>query len=754
MPSLFVLLIVLVAVIYPSYSHPPHHYNVLRSKALRSTEPGRININKEKVFVASSIYDKQGELASGAWAQNLLDLVDLLGPENVFLSVFEDDPDNLARASLEQFSKQLKCNSSIVAGHVDRAALPHVELPTGEKRLKRIEFLAHVRNRALAPLEDPKSAAYSVHFDKLLYVNDVVFDPIDAANLIFSTNIDENGKAKYDAACAADFINPFKYYDTFATRDDQGNRIGVPIYPWFSGADESNSRRDVLDQKDAVRVRSCWGGMTVFNSASCTTIPIRFRANSDIYWDASECCLIHADLEAAVQRSGSASADIYLNPYIRVAYSSRTFSYLHISRRFERLFAPLQKLLNTSLGLPAMNSRRTQEVGEQYQDMVWEFDDAAWNVSGNITSFHYIPHLVTTCGVAQGSLIMATGRIFFSTNAALRATPRQTVFHQLRKKSGNVWQKQHLRTYANGFGRGGGYQYSRFQQAGGLMRRWAARPTFYYEVGGLAGACGGFYIYNLEVVPVSGRRRFNIVSASTEQQSGQELYQQVIQEYQGRILPPSHPQHKLVQRVLNRLIPHSGLPAETNDWEVHVIRDEQKNAFVIPGGKVFVFSGILDVCQGEAGLAAVLGHEIAHNVAHHSAERMSSYAVFLPVAIVASLLLGLGDIGNVFTRMVVDLAFLRPGSRKQESEADYIGLMMMAQACYDPSAAVGLWSRMHAAEHDAPPEFISTHPSSHNRMEKIQSWLGDAELKREQSGCGQVSDYANKFRDTFSFRWS
>jgi predicted Zn-dependent protease len=66
---------------------------------------------------------------------------------------------------------------------------------------------------------------------------------------------------------------------------------------------------------------------------------------------------------------------------------------------------------------------------------------------------------------------------------------------------------------------------------------------------------------------------------------------------------------------------------------------------------------------------------------------------------------------------------------------------MMAQACYDPSAAVGLWSRMHAAEHDAPPEFISTHPSSHNRMEKIQSWLGDAELKREQSGCGQVSDY-------------
>jgi predicted Zn-dependent protease len=90
------------------------------------------------------------------------------------------------------------------------------------------------------------------------------------------------------------------------------------------------------------------------------------------------------------------------------------------------------------------------------------------------------------------------------------------------------------------------------------------------------------------------------------------LYQQVIEQYQGRILPQSHPQHKLVQRVLDRLIPHSGLPAETNNWEVHVIKDEQKNAFVIPGGKVFVFSGILDICQGEQGLAAVLGHELAH----------------------------------------------------------------------------------------------------------------------------------------------
>lgn len=128
----------------------------------------------------------------------------------------------------------------------------------------------------------------------------------------------------------------------------------------------------------------------------------------------------------------------------------------------------------------------------------------------------------------------------------------------------------------------------------------------------------------------------------------------------------------MVQRVLDRLLPHSGLGTEDDQWEVHVIQDPQKNAFVIPGGKVFVFSGILDVCEGEGGLAAVLGHEIAHNVAHHAAERLSAVAVLLPIAIIGGLLLGFSDFGA--SQMIVDLAFLRPGGRKQESEADYIGL--------------------------------------------------------------------------------
>lgn len=253
--------------------------------------------------------------------------------------------------------------------------------------------------------------------------------------------------------------------------------------------------------------------------------------------------------------------------------------------------------------------------------------------------------------------------------------------------------------------------------------------------------CGGFYIVNLETVPVSGRRRFNVVSPENEQWAAQQQYEEIMKQYGGQLLPAYHPQVRMVQRVADRLIPSSGLEGE--EWEVHVIQDEMENAFVIPGGKIFVFSGILDVCKNDDGLAAVLGHEIAHNVAHHAAERMSQSFILLPVAIIASFLIGL-DVG--LGQMAIDLAFLRPGSRSQESEADYIGLMMMSQSCYDPQEAVNFWGRMEEHEKNSPPQFLSTHPSNHNRMEKMRIWLHDAEIKRENSDCGAMRGFADDIR--------
>lgn len=308
--------------------------------------------------------------------------------------------------------------------------------------------------------------------------------------------------------------------------------------------------------------------------------------------------------------------------------------------------------------------------------------------------------------------------------------PLSQNFHSSSSKWRFPFRPAQQRTYAS-------YNYRRFGGAGGsLLRRWAARPTFYYEVGGIGGLCGGYYIYNLERVPVSGRRRFNIISPQFEEQAGQAQYQQTLSQFGKRILPHYTREHQMVQRVLDRLVPHSGL--ENEKWEVHVIDDNMKNAFVIPGGKVFVFRGILDICQGEDGLAAVLGHEIAHNVAHHMAERLSEMYILAPIGLAISVL---GGIDYRLIDTVSNLALSLPHSRRQEEEADYIGLLMMAESCYDPSAAVGLWTRMEQAEQGSPPQFLSTHPSSHNRMEKIRSWLPEAQQKSETNDCHVTSSY-------------
>ncbi|KAI6830152.1 hypothetical protein KC342_g8582 [Hortaea werneckii] len=292
------------------------------------------------------------------------------------------------------------------------------------------------------------------------------------------------------------------------------------------------------------------------------------------------------------------------------------------------------------------------------------------------------------------------------------------------------------------YGRRRPFNYQTFKSSQGLFRRWAARPTFYYEVSGITVLCATIYVSNLEQVPVSDRYRFNIISASWEKSLGESMYRQTIQEFGRKLMPEYTYEHRLVKKVLDRLIPHSGL-AHEDGWEVHVINDPMKNAFVIPGGKVFVFRGILDVAKGEDGLAAVLGHEIAHNVAHHAAERMSSsYAVMFPV-IGIFWALGLDPgIGQMLVKFAYDL----PGSRAQESEADYIGLMMMAESCYDPSAAMGLWAAMEKQEHGTPPQFLSTHPSSHSRLEQIREWLPKAQDKRKDSDCGEIGGYADAFR--------
>ncbi|WEW57795.1 hypothetical protein PRK78_003262 [Emydomyces testavorans] len=392
------VLVLLTAIFHPSYTQRPAHYDVLRHAILSSRSPGRGNPHNERVFIAASIYDRDGSLARGQWGRNVLDLIDLLGPNNTYLSIYENDSGDESSSALQHLDKKVPCNRSMVyEPHLDLKRIQHVTLPDGSERIKRIAFLAEVRNRALQPLDDP----HEVRFDKLLYLNDVFFDPIDAVQLLFATNIDDNGNPQYRAACAVDFINAFKFYDTFAARDLEGYSTGIPFYPWFSTAGKGESRRDVLQQRDAVRVRSCWGGMVAFDaslfqaSASLQTShgdrrhdqspksrafhPARFRAETDQYWEASECCLIHADIQIPPHKSKDpVDTGIYMNPYIRVAYDTSTLSWLSLTRRFERLYSLPHNILNHIVGMPWHNPRREERAGEPVEQNVWVSEKSSY----------------------------------------------------------------------------------------------------------------------------------------------------------------------------------------------------------------------------------------------------------------------------------------------------------------------------------------------------------------------------------------
>ncbi|KAJ5712218.1 hypothetical protein N7493_008686 [Penicillium malachiteum] len=375
---LFALLF-LTSIVCPSYTHPPSHYYSLRFLARNTTEAGRGNLRNEKVFIAASLYDRDGELAGGHWGAQLLELIHLLGEQNVFVSIYENDGGVEGKRALRELEKQITSRKSIVfEEHLDLKTVPTVVIPGGEKRVKRIEYLAQVRNKALQPLNDDPHTRY----DKLLYLNDVLFDPVDALQLLFSTNANKIGMAEYRAACAVDFANPFKFYDTYATRDLEGFGMGVPFYPWFSTAGSGESRKDVLQGKDAVRVRSCWGGMVAFDAKYFQTklpdrsSPARFRSGDDLFWEASECCLIHADIQDPQSYLNNVvDTGIYMNPYVRVAYDYRTLSWLGITRRFEKLYPLVHNIVNHLVGMPWLNPRRTEGPGQRVHEVVWIPDE-------------------------------------------------------------------------------------------------------------------------------------------------------------------------------------------------------------------------------------------------------------------------------------------------------------------------------------------------------------------------------------------
>ena len=227
--------------------------------------------------------------------------------------------------------------------------------------------------------------------------------------------------------------------------------------------------------------------------------------------------------------------------------------------------------------------------------------------------------------------------------------------------------------------------------------------------------------------PVTHRTEHVGLSDEQQTQLGNQQYEKTLEQDRADIIS-SGAGLAQVQRVAKRIEAVAGRDKPAFEWKVTLLRKDEANAYCLPGGKIVVYTGILPLTGNDAALATVLGHEVAHATAEHSAERIEAdHLTKIAAAIVAG---GVAFTPRQYLRVAALLgtAGSLPFSRKQESEADHIGLVYMARAGYDPHEAVAFWERMQRASRGKePPEFASDHPSDQHRIERITGWLPEAE---------------------------
>ena len=219
---------------------------------------------------------------------------------------------------------------------------------------------------------------------------------------------------------------------------------------------------------------------------------------------------------------------------------------------------------------------------------------------------------------------------------------------------------------------------------------------------------------------------FSMLSTQQVNQMYAQSYQQTLSEASGKgLLDKSSSSAKRVDAIARRLISQAPMfrqDAAQWDWQVNLIDSPELNANCGPGGKIIVYSGLIEQLKlSDDELAAVMGHEIAHALREHGREAMSkAYATQMAQQGVGALL-GLGQETMALADSVVQMGMTLPNSRGNENEADLIGLELSARAGYDPQAAISLWQKMSSASEGAPPEFMSTHPASSSRIASLQA---------------------------------
>lgn len=261
-------------------------------------------------------------------------------------------------------------------------------------------------------------------------------------------------------------------------------------------------------------------------------------------------------------------------------------------------------------------------------------------------------------------------------------------------------------------------------------------PYIWAGIGGSTALVIGTYYAFVDEVPFTKRRRWIATSPQWEQRLGDGEYKKLLAANRKNILPPDHRASTTVRRVGERLAQGTrqfcqehNLPESHNKpYTYTVLRSDTANAFVLPGNHVFVMTGLFRYIKDEDDLAAVLGHETAHNLARHVGEKLSGNLV---VNLVARLSLLFDPSGFIFTMLLPAANLFRelPNSRQQEMEADQIGVHLAAQSCFDPRAAPRVFRALKDGESKSgghTPEFLSTHPSHDKRISKFDDYMPQA----------------------------
>ena len=247
-----------------------------------------------------------------------------------------------------------------------------------------------------------------------------------------------------------------------------------------------------------------------------------------------------------------------------------------------------------------------------------------------------------------------------------------------------------------------------------------------------------------KVNPFTGQKTLNFYPNSQIFPMAFAQYDQFLGEY--KVVEGTSEAHMITrvgQRISSaaeRWLAANGYPGYLNDykWEYNLVKDETVNAWCMPGGKIVFYTGILPICQGETGVAVVMGHEVAHALADHGAQRMSAGTLQQIGAVAGNIAIQDPEKRNMFNQAYgvgSQLGVMLPFSRSHETEADRIGLQIMAIAGYDPYEAAELWKRMKAQSGgQAPPEFMSTHPSNDTRINNLTAWAPEAAAEAAKFG--------------------